>query len=402
MQHFFCSLTEMIRELKEKNDKEKATKLAVLCFHELVSDMERFFSEIEEFNLIGTFEGDSLLATVGTYDFQIFIRNQLLDCAGVAYVMTDPVYRRKGKVKELMNKILLDSKAKGYPVSALWPFEHDFYRKFGFEKFEKTTTFKFKPGQIKSDFKLKDNYQVEEVTNTKDYQPLIQIATKAQKKWNRVISKTAAWMVRGPLQNFKMYLFKRDNDPVAYICINFKKVGEWDYDMKIMDMAFIDTDAKHSLFAFIRNFSADITKVHLNLPYTEEVESYLDSVLEDCKFNQWPAMLRILDIKKSFESLAYPTNLKKNLLFYVEDPLIKENSGVWQLAIENGKCVAHKVDTPKENERVLQLTLLELSQLLSGYASIDKILEHKNVLIPKEWLDKHLFPEVQTAVMVWF
>jgi predicted acetyltransferase len=172
--------------------------------------------------------------------------------------------------------------------------------------------------------------------------------------------------------------------------------------MRIMDIAYVDTDAKHALLALIRNFSADINKVHVNLPYTEEVESYLTSVLEDCKFNQWPAMLRVLDIKKSFESLSYPNYLKEQLLFHVEDTLITENTGVWQLDISEGKCIASKVEIDKEDEKVLKLTLHQLSQLLSGYSSIDKILEHKNTPIPEEWKDKHLFPEVQTGIMVWF
>ena len=395
-------MVKMIRECKTKEDLDEAAKLAVLCFHEPPKDMEKFFSEIKEFTLLGAFEEENMVAAAGWYDFQIFIREQLLNCAGIAYVMTNPIYRRKGHVKELMNKILLERKAKGYSVSALWPFDYDFYRKFGFERFEKTITYKFKPSQLSSELKLEDNIKIVEVTKSKDYTPLIQVAKNAEGKWNRVIGETNAWQVRGELQNYSIYLLKRDDEPIAYICFEFKKRAEWQYDMRVMDLAFTDIDAKHAIFAFIRNFSADISNVIINLPYTVEVESYLTSVLEDCKFNQWPAMLRILDVKKSFESLKYPSYLKKKLLFNVEDSLISENTGTWQLHIENGQCIASKVDVEKDDDKVLKLTLHQLTQLLSGYSSLDKILEHKNSPIPDEWNDTHLFPEVPTAIMVWF
>ena len=120
----------MIREFKDKEDIDQAVKLAALCFHEPTKEMEKFFEGIKELKMLGAFEEKTLLAAAGAYKFQMFIRDTLFDSAGIAGVMTNPTERRKGYVKELMNKLIVEKKKQGYPVAALWPFEHSFYQKF--------------------------------------------------------------------------------------------------------------------------------------------------------------------------------------------------------------------------------------------------------------------------------
>ncbi|MCG3254603.1 MAG: GNAT family N-acetyltransferase, partial [Candidatus Heimdallarchaeota archaeon] len=88
----------MIREFKDTEDINQAVKLAVLCFHEPAKEMEKFFAGIQELKMLGAFEENTLLAAAGSYKFQMFIREKLFDCAGIAYVMTNPVQRRKGYV----------------------------------------------------------------------------------------------------------------------------------------------------------------------------------------------------------------------------------------------------------------------------------------------------------------
>ncbi len=393
----------MIREFKDSKDLEQAVKLASLCFHEPAKEMKKFFSETQELDMLGSYEEETLHAAAGSHKFQIFVREQLFDCAGVAYVMTHPIYRRKGHVKQLTDKIMLDRKKQGYPLAALWPFEHSFYQKFGFESCEKTITFKFKPSDIKSDFKIAENISIEDVTEKNDFLPLIQIAKNAQNKYTRVIGDVDAWLVRGKLQGFKIYLIERDDKPVAYISFKFKKVKEWVHEMNIMDFTFVDTKAKHTLFAFLRNFEADISNIFINLPYQEEVESYLNSIKDEHKFNQWPAMLRILDLKQCFEQLNYPIKIDIQVYFKVEDKIISENTGIWLLDIKDGKCNASKlIDQEVELDKILELTINQLAQLFIGHSSVRKLLEHKNPDIPKEWLLEDLLPEKQTAFMLWF
>ena len=106
-------------------------------------------------------------------------------------------------------------------------------------------------------------------------------------------------------------------------------------------------------------------------------------------------MIRILDIKSCFEQLNYPKYHNTKLLFENKDELFSENSGVWELEIKEGKCIASKKTSDDvESSKILALTIQQLSQLLVGHSEITKLLEHKNIDLPDEWKDKHLFQEV--------
>jgi predicted acetyltransferase len=394
----------MIQELNDKEELLKAADLATLCFHDQINDAKKALTQNHELEMFGYYKESNLLAAAGSYKFQIFIRDNLFDCAGFAYVMTHPSERRRGYVKELMNKILVDRKKQGYPLAALWPFDHTFYEKFGFGNAEKSINYVFKPGEIKSSFKLEERIRVTDVTDENDFTPLKEITHNAVNKYTRIVGEKDAWLLRGSLGGkFKIYLLEREEIPIAYVSFKFVKKGEWDYHMTIMDFAYIDLNAKFNLMGFLRNFSADINKISTSFPVQEEIESYLDGVKDTHKFNQWPSMVRILDIKKCFEQLDYNPSINEELYFKTEDKILTENTGIWKLQIENGKGHISKVEQIESipNE-ILDLTINQLSQVLVGYSNIEKLLESHSKRIPNSWRQKELFPEKACSFMLWF
>ena len=115
----------MIKEIKSEEDIKQAAKIAEICFHMLNFEQNlEFFKGAKEFDFIGFFDEDKLLAAAGAHEFQIFVRDKLFSCAGVAAVMTDPIHRKKGYVKELMIELLKKKHSEGYDLTSLWPFNH--------------------------------------------------------------------------------------------------------------------------------------------------------------------------------------------------------------------------------------------------------------------------------------
>lgn len=393
-----------MRKIIDSKDKEQAMDLAELCYHESKNQFVRFFKEIEDFSLFGIFEEDILKSAAGFFEFKMFMREQLFKCSGIAYVMTHPVSRKKGYVKQLMNEIVLQNYKDGYDLSALWPFRHSFYQKYGYESCEKTISYKFSPSNIKPEFKLGENIEIEDITETDDFSPLRFIAENAANKYTRVIGNSAAWTVRSRLQPpYKIYLFKRNKEPVAYISFKFRSLSEWEHHLNIMDFAFIDIEAKKSVFAFLRKFEADIRSILVHFPYQEEINSYLATPVGEHKFNQWPGMVRILNVKNCFERLDYSPNLETILYCRIKDEIINENDGTWKLEISNQKCVAEKISNDSADEnKILEITIRQLAQILTGHLTIKKMYEATTTKVPDEWLNTELFPEMPCALMIWF
>lgn len=394
----------MIRKFRDTKDNEQAIELSELCYHESKENFIKFFKEIKEIDLIGIFEDDILLAAAGSHKFKMFVRNQIFSCSGIGYVMTHPKSRRKGYVKQLMNQLMKEKKDEGDEISALWPFRHSFYQKFGYENCDKTITYKFSPSNIKPVFKIGADISIDDITESNDFTSLNQVAENALNKYTRIIGDKDAWLLRGRAQaSFKIYLIKRKNIPIAYISFKFRDLSEWEHDLIIIDLAFIDIEAKKTIFAFLRNFEADIRHIFIKIPYEEEMESYLINSVGDHKFNQWPGMVRILDVKKCLEKLIYPPTINTELYFKLKDDIITENTGVWKLNIKDTKCSAQKVNENSiESINVLDFTINQLTQVFIGKSRIERIFELELSKVPKEWLNTNLFPEVPCALMIDF
>ena len=77
--------------------------------------------------------------------------------------------------------------------------------------------------------------------------------------------------------------------------------------------------------------------------------------------------------------------------------------GIWKLTIKDGKCIASKMESiSTDKENVLDLSINQLSQILIGHSTIEKILEHSDINIPEKWKNKDLFTEMPCSVMLWF
>ncbi len=391
------------RQISTKDEYDQAAELASTCFHDSLEDMKNDIKEFSEQYFLGAFEDDQLQAAADGRFFEIFIRNQLFKCAGIAFVMTSPVHRRKGLVNKLMNVLLRKMKDDGYVYSALWPFEHKFYSNFGYASIEKAISYKIKPSNIRKNLQKDESISIKRYEPKKDFNKLNEIAQNAVNKYTRIVGKEDAWKLRSYPQRFKIYLFERGEEPVGYLCFKLKKTGEYQHDMNILDLAYTDIPTKKTMLSFLRNFDSDVKHILINLPYEEEILSYLVDYDTEHKFAAWPAMLRILDIKRSFEGLNYPINIATTLHLKIEDKIIEENTGFWKITISNGKCVTIK--TTEENvsrDKILSISVNKLTQLLAGYDTLSKLLEVEETNIPQEWLEPHLFPNVPCSIMVWF
>ncbi len=391
------------RQISSKDEYDQLAELAATCFHESVEDMKKDFKEFSEQYFLGAFEDNNLQAAADGRFFEIFIRNQLFKCAGIAFVMTSPVHRRKGLINKLMNILLRKMKDDGYIYSALWPFEHKFYSKFGYASVEKAISYKIKPSNIRKDIQKDENISIIRYDHSKDFEKLNKIAQNAVNKYTRIVGKEDAWKLRGYPQRFKMYLFERGEEPVGYFCFKLKKTDEYQHDMNILDLAYIDISTKKTMLSFLRNFDSDVKHIMINLPYEEEILSYLVDYNSEHKFASWPGMLRVLNLKMCFEDLNYPTNISTKLYLKIEDKIIEENTGTWKLNISNGKCIAVKAtEEDVSKDRTLEISVNKLTQLLAGYASLPKLLEAEESYIPEEWLEPYLFPMKPCSLMVWF
>ena len=88
-----------------------------------------------DLNLDESFAGfvnGELVATLKSVTFQQSVRGVLKPMGGLAAIASQPLHRRQGLVRQLIQASFEDMRAKGQVVSALYPFKANFYAKFGY------------------------------------------------------------------------------------------------------------------------------------------------------------------------------------------------------------------------------------------------------------------------------
>lgn len=90
-------------------------------------------------------EDGRALAGVGGLRMRQNVRGLVHDMVGVASVASHPSARRRGLVRELLNRLLRQMRDEGCAVSALYPFRPSFYGRFGYVGIPRHRTATFAP-----------------------------------------------------------------------------------------------------------------------------------------------------------------------------------------------------------------------------------------------------------------
>ncbi|AEV87869.1 hypothetical protein ACWT_6858 [Actinoplanes sp. SE50] len=89
--------------------------------------------------------GGETLACAAGYPMRQNVRGVVHDMAGVASVTSRPEARRGGLVRQLLDRLLAQSREQGCAVSALYPFRPSFYARFGYVGIPRVRVARFAP-----------------------------------------------------------------------------------------------------------------------------------------------------------------------------------------------------------------------------------------------------------------
>jgi len=78
------------------------------------------------------FEGSLVVATAATFDLAIGIPGGTLPMAGLTMVSVRPTHRRRGLMRQLVQRHLDDARVRGFAINGLWATEAEIYGRFGF------------------------------------------------------------------------------------------------------------------------------------------------------------------------------------------------------------------------------------------------------------------------------
>ncbi len=307
-------------------------------------------------------------ANIRFINFNQNIRGKWVKMGGIAMVVTDPMYRRKGYVKKIMNYLIEKMKKENFDVSALYPFIDTFYSAYGYVNISPFVRMKFDPKYFSRWKNLPEGYSVKRLSHEKGFKYYKEIHNKIvntihgsvkrnEKRWKEYDRPGPGWFV---------VTFNKNGKPegvMKYTSKGFSRGFDWTEEgkLRVSEIHTLTPKSRHALYNYLYLHSDQIVEACLPIyPNQSMMYPWLQGyyMTELNPMNIWQA--RIIDVKSTLDNIAVSYDAQINIR--ITDKQITENNQTYAIKAHDGKL---KVETSKK-EAELEMTIEGLSSLVYG------------------------------------
>ncbi len=128
-----------------------AERISSIAFHFRNRDWDKVKAECDAMTEEdwGAFDEDgTLMARIINNHYTVHLNGTHVPMGGIGAVSTLPEYRESGAIRGIFEQLLPAAYERGEVLSALYPFNHAFYRKFGYETCTMGQTYTFPPAVL--------------------------------------------------------------------------------------------------------------------------------------------------------------------------------------------------------------------------------------------------------------
>jgi predicted acetyltransferase len=345
----------------------------------VVGDFKDFWlKHMDAQDMRGLFDDDgTLLTAIRFWRNDLWLGRRRVKMAGLTNVATPPENRRKGLVRQLLTESLRQERESGVNVSGLYPFEFPFYAMFGYAQASVSAEHTVKIGALLN-FKSRTKGRWTKAV-ADDWQIFRDLYDKfCVGRFGRNSRDTEYWWRfrlflhrrnSGDTPN-NVYLWRDENGTArAYVIYDFKSLGgDWDREMVVQDMVWLDEAARHEIYAFIGNHDSQAIQVFWQGEPGDEFFARLPDPRQAQIRLEPGYMIRLLDVERALTERAYPLEAKGNLSFGVQDKLFEWNANrTFRLAVEGGEAAVNVA--PGAADPDFSCDVATLGQIYAGYLS---------------------------------
>jgi len=313
--------------------------------------------------------------------FSMWFDGQTVPMYGIAGVASVPENRRQGNIRKVFEKVYEDIYEKGAVFSHLYPFMHDYYRKFGYEHVGSARKYTLPTAQAR---KFENNGSVHEYiknesTENEDIRnKLIEVydsyasrhnnmVNRSKENWNEVFNISLFGAIR--------FYYWKDADGNIKSWVKFEKNGGL---VQINDIAWADNESMLGILQFIGMFEGSASKFSFVASPEFIAELYWNN-LYDIEINaaNWLGMNRIVNVKRALELMKKPAESGK-FTIKVDDDFFAPNTNTYDVSFENEKTIVKIIKTASPD---IELSQRALTQAVLGVYDLNQITVKKDVQI---------------------
>ncbi|MEO1289000.1 MAG: GNAT family N-acetyltransferase [Chloroflexota bacterium] len=312
----------------------------------------------DDASILGMYEADETVATVVSIPMTQNVRGKILSMSGVAGVTSKPTTRRKGYVKQLMQKLFEDMYENDCAVSMLYPFRESFYERLGYTLFTHIKSVTFKTTDMKPLLDMPLSGSVEYLNQADGWDIAKTMLHDSQQDKHGM-----ALFLPEPLQ----YLYgkddhwlaiARDDEGTVIGTMAYKITAFWG-TFEVSRFFAKNSLGRYLLLQFIAKHIDQVHDVHLKrLPHDTHPETWFSDFSVKGDPDIWlTPMCRVIDVQK-LQGIHVGEG---DITLEISDPFCEWNNGVYRFSAVDG-CLQIE---PAQNADC-SLTINGLSALVYG------------------------------------
>jgi predicted acetyltransferase len=317
-------------------------------------------------------EGDTMVGTAGAFTFSMSIPGGDLPTAGVTVVGVLPSHRRRGILSQLMKHQLVDIHRRGEPLAALWASEGTIYERFGYgiATLQGGTDIERDRARFRDDPGPAGQVRlVSREDAGKVFDPIYEAVrrrrpgmySRSEDFWS-VHTLSDAQHVRHGAGPLFCAVHETAGEPDAYASYRVRHnwTGVPESQLVVREALGIDARATREIWRFL--FGIDlIERVQArSLPVDHPLYLMLEEPRRLRQTVGDALWLRIVDVEQALQARSYAA--AERVIFAVDDPLCRWNTGSWQLDTTGSSVSVTRTGTATE----VTLTPSDLAAIYLG------------------------------------
>ncbi|MDR2570073.1 MAG: GNAT family N-acetyltransferase [Oscillospiraceae bacterium] len=336
-------------------------------------------------------EDGGLLAGIAAIPYTMWFDGNKVPMCGIGGVVSAPESRRRGNIRNLTEKIFDDVYEKGAVFSHLFPFSHDYYRKFGFEHVGAARKYTLPLANTKG---FQSSGTVYKYINGDEIRSeLIDVYESYASRHNIMISRSDnRWN-----DVFKISLF--DTNYLYYWKDSNGKTKSWakfsisDDTMNIRDIAWVDHESMLGIFQFFGMFDSSAKMLCFKASPEFTAELYWNNLYHIEVSYDWLGMNRVVNAKRALELLHIPDYINEgSFTIKINDKFAKWNTGTYEVKYGSGENTV-KMLSPTASADI-ETSELALVQMILGVYDFEQVSRRSDVIVSGDLNSlKRIFPK---------
>jgi len=316
----------------------------------------------------GYFDEEKLASICIHYTFEMRVRGEWTTVGGHGAVATPPERRREGNVRRMLRESLRTFEV--VPLVTLWPFSTAFYQQFGWATANEITRYSVPPETLAGVSEEPGEFRPVEPDDWRDLRKSHLAAGRGETLSMR---RSEQWWRRRIFHEWgedrrHAYAYYRDDTPAGYVVYTVERDDTDELDVKYHGAR--DHAAYRAVLGFLGDHDSQVDSVSFARPGDSVLFDTLgDPQAADVELLPGP-MVRPTDVPAALEAIPYPDGLDERVTLSVDDPLLPENDGTYELLVEDGdgSCRSVTADAPD-----VTVGVGPLSRLVIGARSADTL-----------------------------